>query len=171
MIEEWKPAKGYEEYFRVSNTGKIFSLRSNKVLKTHITPNGREAFATKFGGREGKDVCFKVHRLVAETWIDNPENKPTVNHIDGNPLNNTSINLEWNTYSENIQHAYKNGLIVPLKGEDCPSAKLTVDDVTLIRQVYKPYCKLFGARALARKYKVTHQTILSALNHKSWVIK
>ena len=53
---------------------------------------------------------FAIHRLVAITFIDNPDNKPMVNHIDGNKLNNNACNLEWVTCSENHKHAYKTGL-------------------------------------------------------------
>jgi len=63
--------------------------------------------------RKGKLQAFSVHRLVAETWVANPEGKPEVNHIDGNKLNNSAENLEWSTKSENSLHAYSLGLRGP----------------------------------------------------------
>jgi len=169
MIEEWKPVVGFEDYFLVSNTGKVVGLRTNRVLKTHIHKSGREIFSTRIGGRKGKVHCFKVHRLVATAFIDNPDNKRTVNHKDGNPLNNAVSNLEWNTYSENIQHAFDSGLIIPLKGEQRVQSKLSSVIVDDIRSRYIPYCKVNGARALARLYGVAHTTVLSILSNKVWV--
>jgi len=58
-----------------------------------------------------KRIAFQVHRLIAFTYISNPENKPDINHIDGNSLNNNVENLEWCTKTENMQHAIKNGLV------------------------------------------------------------
>lgn len=169
MIEEWKPVVGFEDYFLVSNTGKIIGLRTNRAIKTYIHKSGREIFSTRVGGRKGQVHCFKVHRLVAEAFISNPDNKRTVNHKDGNPLNNTVDNLEWNTHSENIQHAFDNGLIVPLKGEERVQAKLSSAIVADIRSRYIPYCKVNGARALSRLYGVAHTTVLSILSNKVWV--
>jgi len=69
---------------------------------------------------DGKSKRFSVHRIVAEAFIDNPDNKPCVNHIDGNKLNNNSDNLEWCTHKENTKHAFDTGLSVGMKGEAHP---------------------------------------------------
>lgn len=66
-----------------------------------------------------------VHRLVAEAFIPNPENKKTVNHKDGNKLNNCDWNLEWNTLKENVQHAVINNLRGDVSGDKNPMSKLT----------------------------------------------
>lgn len=64
--------------------------------------------------KNGKGTKKRIHRLVAETFIPNPDNKPTVNHIDGDKLNNHYLNLEWATRSEQIKHAIKTGLFSPV---------------------------------------------------------
>jgi len=105
MEEVFKDVVGFEDYFQISNLGNIFSKRSNRVLKTHITKRGYVSLATKIGGRQGTNHCFRVHRLVAEAFLPNPENKPEVNHIDGIKTNNKISNLEWVTAEENMNHA------------------------------------------------------------------
>lgn len=97
--------------FLVFENEQIFRVNGKSLVET-------SKFKTSRGYRykavtatvDGKQKHYYVHRLVAEAFIPNPENKPQVNHIDGNPLNNHITNLEWATASENIQHAYDNGL-------------------------------------------------------------
>lgn len=126
MKEQWKAIKGYEGLYEVSNTGKVRSLNRFVTTKNGITKKikGKELFFTiskldERGHRprasvqlwkNNQAVLKSVHRLVACAFLVNEENKPTVNHIDGNPLNNHVENLEWATYSENQKHAYANGL-------------------------------------------------------------
>lgn len=159
MTEIWKDVVGYEEYFQVSNTGKIFSKRSNKELKLHTNKKGYKVFATKFGGREGGNKAFRVHILVAQSFIDNPENKPTVNHIDGNKSNNHVDNLEWATNKEQMEHAVENGLNNFNEGVDCYNSRFTEDDIKYIRNIHIPRHPLYSARALARQFDVHHSVI------------
>lgn len=102
--EIWKDVVGYEDYFKISSLGNLFSKRTNKILKQHIGKRNRKAVSTRIGGRSGVNICFSIHRLVAEAFIPNPDNKPEVNHIDCDPLNNVVSNLEWATREENLQH-------------------------------------------------------------------
>ena len=99
IIAEFLP-----NYF-VDVGGNIYNKEGSK-LKTTTTKNGYERFNI---GSPTKS--FLVHRLVAENFIQNSDNKPEVNHIDGNKLNNNLSNLEWVTRSENIVHGFNNGLI------------------------------------------------------------
>lgn len=118
-----KDIKGYERLYAITKDGKVYSYpkgRGKNVSGKFLTPrvynnlNGRVkshkqlmVILYKDGTRKAK----QIHRLVAETYINNPENKPCINHIDGNPLNNTIENLEWCTHKENMQHAQKLGLL------------------------------------------------------------
>lgn len=92
-----------QDYF-IYEDGRVFSNRSNKFLAIHITTRGYAHV------KLGADNWKSIHRLVAEAFIDNHDNKPLVNHIDGNTINNHVSNLEWVTHSENMIHAYKTGL-------------------------------------------------------------
>lgn len=100
MEEIWKTIKGFENY-KVSNTGKVFSLAKNRVMKPWTINSGYYVIALVDRGVSNRIL---VHRLVALNFIPNPLNKPQVNHIDGNKLNNNVDNLEWTTASENINH-------------------------------------------------------------------
>ena len=118
-MEIWKDIKGYEGYYQISNLGRVRSL--DRVIickngKTQTKSGGivADRLNTRLGRREvylnknGYRKAFKVYRLVALEFIENddPINRTTVNHIDGNTNNNIVTNLEWCSYSENLKHAY-----------------------------------------------------------------
>lgn len=107
------PCKGYENRICINKAGQVFSLLTNKILRTAIFPNGYEVLCLMFQTPKRHTKTLYIHRLLAETFIPNPENKKTVNHIDGNKLNNIISNLEWATQSENNIHALRNNLRTP----------------------------------------------------------
>ena len=107
----WKDIKGYEDLYAVSNTGLVKGKKYNRVLKPDINKDYAIVSLCK-GGKTSKQF---IHRLVASHFIPNPDNKPQVNHINGDKLTNTAINLEWVTCSENHKHAYQLGLKDPSK--------------------------------------------------------
>jgi hypothetical protein len=115
-MEIWKEIKGYEGLYQVSNYGRIKSLshinylgrlRQECILGSRLSDRG---YHTAVLYNNGKPKSFRVHQLVAKAFIDNPFNKPHVNHLDGIKSNNFIDNLEWVTISENQKHAFKNGL-------------------------------------------------------------
>lgn len=118
MEEIWKPIKGYEGLYEVSNLGRVKSLKRfhhqrEQMLKNILTKYGY--YKTKLL-KNGKYKLISTHRIVAQTFIPNEMNKEEVNHKDGNKLNNCVDNLEWCTSSENHIHAYKLGLQKPSGG-------------------------------------------------------
>lgn len=113
MKEIWKHIKEYEKKYQVSNKGNIKSLKRNKLLSLNWLDDDGYRRVNFFQNKKRKH--FSIHQLVAIHFIPNPDNKPVVNHLDGNKLNNKSSNLEWATRSENDLHAYKIGLRKPPK--------------------------------------------------------
>ena len=108
MNEEFKEIEGYPKY-GVSRDGRIINSRNHeKALR-----NSRDGYMVVNLYHNGIESKKRVHRLVAETYIPNPDNKPDVNHKDGNKHNNSVGNLEWVTKSENMIHAYQTGLNKP----------------------------------------------------------
>lgn len=93
--------------YLIDENGQIFNTKTNKYLKGSIKNTGYKMALLSI---DGKKKDYAIHRLVAEAFIPNPNNKPVVNHKDGNKLNNCVSNLEWTTYSENRTHAVKTGL-------------------------------------------------------------
>lgn len=141
-MEIFKDIEGFEGYYQISNLGRIKALR--RKVKSPIRHNKyvykkeRIRYATKNSlgyynlklYKKGIKRGFPLHRLLAIAFIPNPENKPFINHIDGNPSNNKIENLEWCTQSENIQHAYNIGrkkaswfFYLRQKGKDSPVSK------------------------------------------------
>lgn len=114
IVEEWKPLM-YDDLdltdrFLISNTGKLYSLVSKKILKTVIHKEGYEVVCVSLGSRKNKKL-IRIHVAVACMFVDGYKKGLNVNHKDTNKLNNNYTNLEWVTPQENIIHAYKMGCI------------------------------------------------------------
>lgn len=157
----------YGDYYLISDRGDIKGVKSGRIRKQQISPKGYCHCVISAGGRS-KKKCIRVHKAVAETFIDNPHNKPEVNHKDGNKTNNDVKNLEWATTKENMEHSVKYGLFKPTYGSKHGSTKLNRDVVEWIRGVYKSGDKEFGLRALSRKIGVDHSTLHSIIHHEIW---
>lgn len=172
MVSIWKDVVGYEDRFCVSSCGRIYSKLTKNELVLGMSKTGYKTLSTRIGGRKGVCKCFRIHRLVADAFVEKTrEDRVFVNHIDGNKLNNNYDNLEWCTISENNLHARLTGLSSTehLIGVNKLKRKLTDSDVRAIRSIYKPSCRESGARALSRKYSTSHSVITDVVKLRSYL--
>jgi len=152
MKTSWKDILGYGGDYQISNHGDVRSCKTGKwkVLARKLNTHG---YFCSWLYKNGKVKGRRNARLVALAFVENPHNKPQVNHIDGNKQNDCVDNLEWCTARENVQHAYDTGLAVsPNRGENCHNHKLNEHQVRRIRlmreinpkMMYKSIAKMFG---------------------------
>ena len=160
MKELWLDILGLENYYQISNTGKIKN-KNGKLLKPYLQ-NGYLRIGLF---KNNKTKSFYIHRLVATAFIKNKENKPIINHIDGNKLNNSVNNLEWCTYAENNQHAYKYKLKIPkiLLGEESPHHKLNKQDIKYIRSHWN-----YNTKELAKKFNISTTHVRRIVKNECW---
>ena len=156
MKEIWKDIPGYEGRYQASNLGNILALnykRSHKphLLKQSITYDGYHRVCLGNGSRKNTKR-ITVHILVAKTFIPNPENKPQVNHIDGNKDNNCASNLEWVTCKENIQHSIKIGLRNPKNRHYLYGSNHHCSKPILQYDLQGNFIKKWGSQVEAAKY-------------------
>ena len=155
---------GYEGLYTISELGVVTSTAKQCTLTPHLTNSGYRAVKL---WKEGKYMHKYIHRLIAESYIHRPNKKDTVNHIDGNKLNNACQNLEWVTKSENSRHAYSTGLMVayPQRGSKHGEAKLHERDIPIIKKLYESG---FSYSEIANKFNVTKGTIWKVYHGLSW---
>lgn len=152
MEEKWQDI---ETNYRVSNTGKIYSMLSHKYLKFGVLNTN---YFYVYINKKTK----LIHRLVAEAFISNPNNLPEVNHINGDKQNNHVNNLEWCTHAENQKHASVNNLMAV--GEKHGRHKLTEIQVNEIRALRNK----LSQRKIANLYNVTPMAINFIFKNKNW---
>ena len=132
MKEIWKEIQNFEGYYRISNCGNVFSIKSNKIRKGYVNNSGYEVIHLY---KDGKDHIFTVHRLVALTFVPNPYNYKEINHINRNKLCNNADNLEWcsrkynQEYSGNIAKWAKSGAMANKIKSSKPVFQYTLDGV------------------------------------------
>ena len=175
--EEWKDIKGYESVYQISNLGRVKRIAGKCLSKANSYRTVTESILTTFPNKTRHNYIyvnlnnnglkqFRVSRLVAIHFIDNPNNLPEVNHIDGNKNNNCVTNLEWCTQLENIRHSFKIGTHKIRKGNDAPNSKLTEEQVRLIREELQNGST---GRHLAWKYNVSEGMISLIKHNKYWI--
>lgn len=139
--------------YLIDDSGNVWSKKSNKMLAPIISKGYVKA--NLYTNRKCKIMA--VHRLVALTFIPNPNNLPEINHKDGDKSNNHVSNLEWCDSKHNKKHAALMGLNVPKKGENHHSSKLTDNQIEEIRNLYVP--RVMTTRMLAKKYGISQQQV------------
>lgn len=178
MKEKWRDVVGYEGLYQVSNLGRIKSLyhfpankignddkSKSRILRQGKATHGRtnDCYVVVLCKNKIKKTS-NVHRLVAIAFIPNPLNKPHINHIDGNPLNNICTNLEWCTPKENTQDALRRGTFK--EGENGPNASFTNRQVLEIR---KEFNGRYGEiTKLAIKYGISASTMQAMIKRKTY---
>lgn len=163
MEEIWKDINGYEGLYKVSNLGRIRSYRRRKPLSPIEDRNGYY----KINLTKDKEMkTYRIHRLVASCFIDNIDNKPEVNHIDGNKKNNNIDNLEWVTRSENESHSYRTGLRSGKKGVMHHNCKITEEIVIKIREMWDT--GEYVQREIAEKFNIKTNNVWKIINGIRW---
>ena len=170
MSENIKHIPGFAGKYSITDDGRVYS---HPRIEERDGRDGAVSYLVK--GRWMKQqlrngylrVClsgkhYSVHRLVAESFIPNPDGKSYINHRDGNKSNNLISNLEWCTAKENSDHKFATGLHTPLKGERHNNAKLSESEVAEIRGSDEP------VGALAYRYCVNRTCIYKIKSGKTW---
>ena len=167
-MEVWKKIEGYEKYF-ISNYGRVKAVdkkyKGEHIHGLRLTQDGYSKVALR---QNEKSKEYRMHRLVATHFIENPHGYETVNHKDGNKLNNKCENLEWMNRSQQLKHAYDLGLKKPAKGELNSNAVLTNSQALKIRNEYVKFSKEFGTIALGEKYNVNPSVIQDIISNKTY---
>lgn len=178
----WKDIKGYEGIYQINTEGDVRSLdreiiRGGSVVKiSSVIIKSRMSNAGYYRitlSNNDTGTTFSVHRLVAETFVDNPNNKPCVNHINGLKTDNKVDNLEWVTQKENIRHAKdvlgKNigdaSKLIHLKGFDHPGAKFTTGT---LKELIAMRSEGVSFGKLAKYFNVDKSTVQSILKGETW---
>lgn len=155
------------ENYSISNYGRV----RNDIRNTFLSPRKLRGYERVSLWYNNKANDHRIHRLVAQEFIQNKENKPEVNHKDGNKLNNHVSNLEWNTTQENLEHKRINNLGKTLKaklsatGINNSQAKLDEEDVIFIRTNCETKIDI---KKFSKELDVSIATIYDIKNRRSW---
>jgi predicted XRE-type DNA-binding protein len=169
--EIFKPIKGYEGYYEVSNLGRVKSLA--KVWSVGRKKDTILSLGNRKNGYNFVILCVdkikkyaSVHRLVAEHFCHKKEGCNVVNHLDSNTQNNNASNLEWTTYSGNAIHAFEKGRRKGMIGEKHPNRKISLEDVLKIKQM----CSLsnFSQKQIANLFNIRQSQVSRIKTGTRW---
>ncbi len=154
--------RGYNTMYIINDIGHIINLKTGKNIHPSLDRKGYCSIKLKYDERF---ITTFIHRLVAQAFIPNPENKPEVNHINGNKLCNWVGNLEWVTSKENIAHAFQNGLRTISVGENANSSIYSDEQIHSV-------CKLLESgmsiRDVSNKTGVTYHSVAGIRSGRCW---
>lgn len=165
-INNWVEWNGY----KVSDKGVILSKKNRKPIKYRKNDKGYPCASLWING---KSKFIRIHRLLAQLFIPNPENKPCVNHIDRDRANFDIKNLEWVTHSENVIHSINNGgrdnWTRNNVGINNPNTKLSWSTVCAIRELYSG--GNYSQNELSKIFNLSQGYIAKIVNNKVWMKK
>lgn len=172
MEEIWKDVVGYEGRYKVSNTGKVLSMKYGGHDVVHLMhPTAHYNGYKMISLGRAKKIRF-VHVLVAEAFIENPDRKPFVNHIDGDKTNNRADNLEWVTCLENVRHAIKTGLRDPRNVPQRYGADNHASKPVLQYDAQGNFVKKWDCQSdAARYFRIRPGTIANCIDRKTKLCK
>lgn len=174
--EIWKEVPDYEGVYSVSNIGNVKSVdhycegrkgsgkQTGRILKSQKSHKGYLRVSLS---RNKVKFTTGVHRLVAQSFIPNPENKPQVNHINGIKTDNRVENLEWATNKENQKHAIENKLTTYNTCERHHASKLTNEQVVIARMSFA--MGVFTNKELSEKYRISQTAMSNILRKKTYI--
>ena len=176
--EVWRDVPGFEGHYQVSNYGNVKSLERNvkhpKIGKMHIKgrilkqSNASKGYKQVCLNLSGKTKIFRVHRLVAMAFIENPEGLETVNHIDGNKGNNHVSNLEWCSVADNLRHASVNGLMDHSSVTGSKNVNSVLDEGKVYKMMTDYFLNDRILKEIAEEYDVSIGTVFQAIKGVTW---
>jgi hypothetical protein len=156
----WRRIRSYPKY-AVSDAGKVMRISTGRVLRVHL--NNGYPQVRLYHRRKNKSL--RVHRLVAECHVPNPNQLPQVNHKNGIKTDGSAVNLEWVTGAQNVQHAYTHGLRLSLKGSEHGRSKLTESDILQIRFLVS---KGSSVSTVAKLFNISRGQTSRIVSRKRW---
>lgn len=173
--EQWKSIPGFEGFYEISSFGRVRSLErtmknkhgtSSRVPAIMLRPDfGQDGYARVSLHCDGMLRRESVHRLVARQFLDGIHERRQVNHKDGNKQNNRADNLEWVTARENVLHAWRMGLCMPVAGEQNGNSKLSERDVAIVMSAA---ARDVPSREISRVFNITEAAVSAIIRGKSW---